>query len=223
MSNNETFLSVATEENPEPQGAGVFTVPNYIPGSNDAFARSLSVETGGIDQLYPNGSADQHVLCCNCCCDFRRAVLVVNGISIVLKLVIILGMAIGASYVGNNLDEIESDIQDDDAREQMDAFVKTGGMAIVETVLEALETISIGLHACGIYGALNFKQWGIITAGVAYTVQLLVGLVTMDIYNIVLSASFLYPHWFMYKLMRAGVMTDSNYHNIASCCGDRRM
>jgi hypothetical protein len=62
MSNNETFLSVATEENPEPQGAGVFTVPNYIPGSNDAFARSLSVETGGIDQLYPNGSAD-HTSC----------------------------------------------------------------------------------------------------------------------------------------------------------------
>jgi len=52
---------------------------------------------------------------------------------------------------------------------------------------------------------------------------LFVGIVTFDIGNIIVSALFLYPHYFMHKLMKAGIMTDYNYHKIASCCGDRQM
>jgi len=211
--NTEVFLPVATEED-----AGI---PTYNSGT---FAGSLSV-----DDQFPNSNNDsstnhhQNVLFCKICCDFRRAVLVVNSISIVLKLLIMVGLGLHITYVGNNLDELESDIDDENEREQVDAFVKSGAMVVVEAVLEVLETVSIGLHACGIYGALNFKQWGIVTAGIAYTFQLFVGVVTGDIYNIALSAFFLYPHVYMYKLMKVGIMTESNYHKIASCCGDRKM
>jgi hypothetical protein len=208
--NSEVFLPVATEEDPR--------IPTYT------FDGSLSVD----DQFPSNtndGSINQHqnVLFCKVCCDFRRAVLVVNSISIVLKLLIMIGLSLHITYIGNNLDELESDIQDDDERKEVDAFVKSGAMVVVEAVLDVLETVSIGLHACGIYGALNFKQWGVVTAGIAYTLQLFLGVFTLDIYNIALSAFFLYPHVYMYKLMKAGIMTESNYHKIASCCGDRKM
>lgn len=222
MNNQDTFLPLSTDEDAEHQQG--FSVPNYRPinpGSNGTFAGSLSVDATGDNAL--NNSAGHNVLCCNCCCDFRRAVLVVNGISMGLKLLIMVGVAVGVSYVGNNLDNIESEIQDDDAREEMDAFVKTGLMALHEEFFEAFEIISIGLHACGIYGALKFKRWGVITAGIAYAIQMANGIFLKDIADILLSILFLYPHYYMYKLMKAGVMTDSNYHKIASCCGDRKM
>jgi hypothetical protein len=219
MANKEFFLPVATEEDPEQQRGSGSMIPTYYPGT---FAGSLSV-----DDQFPNnndGSAThQNVLFSNICCDFRRAVLVVNSISIVLKLIIMVGLGLHITYIGNNLKTLESDIQDDHECEQVDVFVKSCVMVVLEAVLEVLETISIGLHACGIYGALDFKQWGIATAGIAYTFQLFVGLISGDIYNIALSAFFLYPHVYMYKLMKAGIMTESNYHKIASCCGDRRM
>jgi len=227
MVNQESFLPVSTIEEPQHQG---FSVPNYSPiGTNGNFVESLSVDAGGVNGFPSNEIAididnyGRHLICCNCCCDFRHAVLVVNGISITLKLMIMLGIVLGGSYVEENLDDIESDIQDDDAREKMDSFVKGGGMALHEEFLEAFETISIVLHVCGIYGALCFKKWGILTAGAGYVIQILLGMSILDFWSIALGVAFLYPHYFMHKLMVEGVMTESNYHKLTRCCGDRKM
>jgi len=222
MASKEAFLPVSTED-PDQTGGSVPIVPSYSPsgpGSGSTFAGSLSVDDGNDE--FPN-SANHHVLCFNYCCDFRRAVLVVNGISIVIKLLLMLGVAVGVSYLTKNLDVIEADIVDDDARQQVDLVVNSGGIVVFEAFIETFEMISIGLHACGIYGALHFKRWGIITAGSTYAISLFVGIVTFDIGNIIVSSLFLYPHYFMHKLMKAGIMTDYNYHKIASCCGDRQM
>lgn len=233
MASKEAFLPVPTEE---PVAVSVPTVPMYsteprsanvstnVSTNGNTFASSLSVENGGSGdgEFFPN-SANHHVLCFNYCCDFRRAVIIVNAISIVLKLLLMMGVAIFASYLGKNLDTVEASIDDDETREQLDQMAKSGGVAIIEAVVEVIEAISIALHLCGIYGALQFKRWGVITAGVTYAVQLSLGVVSLDFGNVVVSSLFLYPHVCMFKLMKDGVMTEYNYHNIASCCGDRRM
>lgn len=217
MSNKEAFIPVPTEEDSQ--------VPSYRPdgpGSQN-FAGSLSVETGLSGDLgFPN-SGDQHLLFCGVCCDHRRAVLAVNAITIGLQILSMIIVSIAASFVTKNLDDIEADLNDDEFRKDMDGFVKEGGMQMVEAIVDVFAIVSIGLHGCGIYGALQFKQWGIITAGCAYAVNLLLALFTMDIGNVVISGLFLYPHYFMLKLMKEGVMTDYNYHKIASCCGNRQM
>lgn len=231
MASKEAFLPVPTEE---PVAVSVPTVPMYntesrgastnVSTNGNTFASSLSVENGGSGdgEFFPN-SANHHVLCFNYCCDFRRAVIIVNAISIILKLLVMMGVAIFASYIGKNLDVIEDSMDDDENRDQLDEIAKSGGIAMIEATVEVIETISIALHLCGIYGALQFKRWGVITAGVTYALQFAVGVVSMDFGNMIVSALFLYPHVFMFKLMRDGVMTEYNYHNIASCCGDRRM
>jgi len=231
MASNEAFLPVPTEE---PVAVSVPTVPMYntesrsgstnVSTNGNTFASSLSVENGGSGdgEFFPD-SANHHVLCFNYCCDFRRAVIIVNAISIVLKLLVMMGVAIFASTIGKNLYNVEASIDDDEIREQLDEIVKSGMVPIIEAAVEVIETISIVLHLCGIYGALQFKRWGVITAGVTYAVQLSVGVLSLDFGNVVLSALYLYPHVSMFKLMRDGVMTEYNYPNIASCCGDRRM
>lgn len=226
MASKEPFLPVPTEEDPENGMAAIHAVPTMAtysptgPGSA-SFAEPMSVEASTAEG-FPNAS-NYHTICCNCCCDFRRAVLIVNGITIGLKLLIMMGFAILVSYVGKNLDDIEEDMNDDEFRKSFDSFFKSGSVAGLEAFVEVLETISVGLHACGIYGALNFKQWGIITAGTMYALSLLLGLFSMDIGNIVVSGLCLYPHICMYNLMKAGIMTPYNYHKVATCCGDRHL
>lgn len=219
MASKEAFIPLATGEDPE---TGVPTFNPNGPGSS-SYAGSLSMGQAGDDgDTFPN-STSHHLLFCNCCCDHRRAVLAMNVITIVFKILGMIFVAVGASFVGKNLDEIEADLEDDEVRKELDGFVKEGGLAIVEILVEVFAVVSIGLHCCGIYGALNFKQWGIITAGSTYAISLLLGVITLDFGNIILSGLFLYPHIFMVKLMKEGVMTDYNYHKIASCCGNREM
>jgi hypothetical protein len=181
------------------------------------------------DEILPN-TAKYHMYFCGCCCDFRRAVLVVNGISIVLRILLMVGVAILPSYVAKNLDDIESTINDDETRKQVDTFAKSGNLVVLAAIVEVVEVVAIGFAAIGIYGALKFKQWGIITALTFYAFSMLLVMMSIRADNIIPSfvnlsfaAVFVYPHVCMLILMRAGIMTNSNLHNIAKCCGDRRV
>ena len=173
------------------------------------------------DEILPN-TAKYHMYFCGCCCDFRRAVLVVNGISIVLRILLMVGVAILPSFVAKNLDDVESAIDDDETREQIDTYAKSGNLAVVAAIVEVV--------AIGIYGALKFQQWGIRTALSFYAFSMLLVMMSIRADNIIPSfvnlsfaAVFVYPHVCMLILMRAGIMTNSNLHNIAKCCGDRRV
>mmetsp|Transcript_14577 Transcript_14577/g.40510 ORF Transcript_14577/g.40510 Transcript_14577/m.40510 type:complete len:211 (-) Transcript_14577:259-891(-) len=210
MVSTEAFLPVPTEED--------LQVPQYRPDGPS----SLHVEDGSSDDLGFNTS-NHHLLFCGVCCDHRRAVLVVNAISIAFRLLAMIIVVIGASFFNKNLDEIEAEVTDDQYRKQLDEFAKEGGIQIVEAIFEFFFAISILLHACGIYGALQFKQWGIITAASTYALSFLSALISMNLLDIIMSGLFLYPHIYMLKLMREGIMTDYNYHKIATCCGSRHL
>ena len=218
MTSKEAFLPVPTEEDS--------AIPTYRPDGpgSQSFAGSLSVEEGGGggDLGYSN-SRERHFLFCGVCCDHRRAVLVVNGITIGLQILNMIIVTILASYVEKNLTDIEADISDDQIRDKLDKFVKEGGMQIAESVVDGFGIVSIGLHGCGIYGALHFKQWGIITAGCTYAMFLVMGILSTNFAGVIMNSLFLYPHYYMLKLMKEGVMTDYNYHKIATCCGNRQM
>lgn len=204
MASREAFLPVSTEEDVEKHAAP--QVPNYNPNPSQSgvstitgtFVEHLNVDVTGRDDAFPNTSG-QHMMCCNCCCDFRRAVLIANGIAILIKLLAMMGVALVAGYVKKNLDDIERDLDDDETRKAVDGFVKGGMMGLFELIVEIIEFVSIGLYACGIYGALKFKEWGIITAGCAYGFQLLIGIISLDFGNIIVTSLFLYPHYFFFE------------------------
>ena len=234
---SEKFLPLATGEDPE-TGIPTYNYPNNAgrPGSsttgtaasyNNSYSVVSSSTTGlnisGSEEPNSSSSSSSSHLFCNCCCDCRRACLVINAISIVLKIVMICIVGIGGKYISNNIQQIETDIDDDAYRKQVDQFVEEGGIQIVETVVDFFSMISIGLHLCGLYGALHFKQWGIIVAGSTYTVSLLFGVLALDFGAVVVGGVFLYPHIIMYKEMKEGIMTEYNYHKIAHCCGNRNM
>ena len=245
MASKEPFLPVPTEEDPQmphmsiptaanynvnPPSVGNFsgssTIPTattYNPSYRSDNPQPMSFESSGENFSPGVMTGNQHTLCFNACCDFRRAVLIVNGITIGIKVLEMVGFAVIVHYVNDNIDDIENDINDDTVRKQVDEFVKSGQVAGLEWFFEIIETISIGLHLCGIYGALTYKQWGVIVAGSLYALQVVVSLFQLDILGLIIGGLMLYPHVYMVKLMKEGIMTPQNYHRIASCCGDRQM
>lgn len=251
MASKEPFLPVPTEEDPENMmgsmavptaatynpvvpgshasntvPAGMSYDPSYRTNNPGSMAGSMSMSfdaTATGENGFPDNAINRHTLCCNCCCDFRRAVLIVNGISIGIKLMAMIGVVFFVHYLNDNLEDIENDLDDDNTRKQVDSMFKSGQVAGFEWFFEILETIAIAIHACGIYGALQFKQWGIIVAGSIFALQFVVSFFSMDFGSILISGLMLYPHVCMFNLMKAGIMTPQNYHKVASCCGDRHM
>jgi len=218
MASNEKFLPLPTEE---PVGFPV--IPTYTPsGPGSNLAGSLSVDAGdNVNEI--SGTTDQHMMCCVVCCDFRRAVLVMDSIAIVLKLLEMVGVAVMANYVNKNTAELESQFDDDEIINELESMADNGTMAVLEGFVEVFDFFAIILYICGIYGALNFKRWGIITALSSHAVMMGFGLLVMDFGSIIFHGLVVYPHVFMLRQMSSGFMTDYNYHKIASCCGDRKM
>lgn len=239
MASKEPFLPVPTEEDAEnPYAVPIPTAASYnapsmttngstfAPSVNmggPSTASSMSFERGMMEEGNFPISSNYHTMCFGSCCDFRRAVLIVNGITIGIKLLVMMGVAIGVSYLSKNLDDIENDMDDDDNRKQLDEVFKSGAVAGYEALFEVWETITVGLHVAGIYGALMYKKWGIITASVTYAVALLFNLASGNAFDFIVNGLCLYPHVCMYLLMDKGIMTAHNYHKVASCCGDKHM
>jgi len=234
MASSEKFLPLATGEDVvtgiptyQPNGPGSVSyassvVDGSIQYSSAGSATGLMVSDGNEGGGGGSGSGSPHLFL-NCCCDCRRAVLIVNGIAISFKIISVIAIAIMGSFVSKNANEIEASIVDDEVRKEFDVVFNEGGVALFETIFDFIALISIGLHLCGIYGALKFKKWGIITAGATHALGVLLGVISLDFMTFVISGVCLYPHIIMYKEMREGIMTELNYHKIARCCGDRNM
>lgn len=170
----------------------------------------------------PNPSTDpkdHHMYFFGVCCDFRRAVLTLNAISIALRLLVMVLIAVLAKFVTENLEDIEEDIYDDDFRNSLDVTIKSGYMVIIEMFAEVIEFCAIVFGAIGLYGALKFKFWAIITAVSFYTFALICSVFIVDFLDMIFYIICLYAHFSMLRLMRAGIMTDENYHKVARCCG----
>jgi hypothetical protein len=200
MSNKEAFLPLATAEPDD------LAVPMYSPdGPFGAASGSAAAPGNRGNHLY-----------CNYCCDSRRAVLSVNSISIVINIVTLLVVNVGLNYMSKHPDEIEQNMSEEDAK-NFDAAVKNGSVQMMEAMMDAFLVIAMFMHACGIYGALKFKKWGVATAASAYVISFLLNLIGFDFINLVIAVALGYPHYFLIKEINEGIMTDYNYHNVASC------
>mmetsp|Transcript_21361 Transcript_21361/g.46333 ORF Transcript_21361/g.46333 Transcript_21361/m.46333 type:complete len:181 (-) Transcript_21361:223-765(-) len=151
-------------------------------------------------------------ICCGACCDMRRATIVVNIVNLCFLGVALMGM-IAALSVSSNLDKYSDDALFDDEFESDLNDLKGLGIVGIFVVL----VLAIG-HALGLYGAVSYKPWMVMTSFVFYCLSTIFALVRLDPFCI-MYALFAYPHYFLWEEIRAGIMTPDNYPNeIHSCC-----
>lgn len=182
--------------------------------------QSMQVAYG--DEITADAS-NIHVNCFGFCCDFRKAVIAVNGTMLGFQLLMMILIAVGASYLGGSMSDAVAELDDDEAKQAMADF-SAGGGAVVG-FLEVLVFIGVIFTSLGIFGALKFNKCAVITTSVFYSFSVLSSLFSFNsdaagqsILNIMLPALFLYPHVYFLILMDKGIMTKENYHRIEKCC-----
>jgi hypothetical protein len=215
---SEKFLPVPTgEENAAyaPMGMDGSSGAGMMPTAGGSSGASSA---GFLAQLFPPSPGRENHLFCNCCCDVRRATLVVNGLTIVWNFVVMLLMFVGFKFVLKNADEIAADMDDDEVAKEFEAMAQNGSLGFLEAVIDIFFMFSTVLHAFGVYGALKYEVWAIIVAAVAYGIGFSFALLSLDFTNMFVKGLFLYPHLVLIKEIREGIMTDYNYANVKNCC-----
>lgn len=150
-------------------------------------------------------------LCCGGCCDMRRAVIIVNIINTVLLTLGLFGV-VAARITSNNVDT--SQLDDDSLQDAMEQFkaLPLGGFL-------AIQTVKIVLCLAGIVGAVKYNQAAVGLAMVGYVFDAVMGAIRFDLVGLVCAGLFAYPHGFLIKEVRDGIMTKENYPNEEhSCC-----
>eukprot|EP00980_Cylindrotheca_fusiformis_P016546 scaffold4961_cov80-Cylindrotheca_fusiformis.AAC.2 len=218
MSSKYTSLSHAPSEGDEAVAVPVGGV-SHAPSAGDAVAVPVG---GDFDSTNPPGFWDnalgpqkgrENHLFFGCCCDVRRAVLIVNIITICSNLLLTFFVFIGAQLVEGNpsayTDQMQADVSDEDLKTEM-------------TVLEIVTVVVVGvsciLHAFGVSGALKYNSTHVKVAAVSYGIALVLNLFNFNLVSIAVGAIFLYPHIVLIKEIKSGVMTPYNYENIQACC-----
>lgn len=196
---------------------------------------------------------DHHAHCFHIGCDFRKAVILVNGLTVAWELLSLIRVEYEFSLLNQLKDMFDqatangiagyidddnfqmSDLIDAEDPDVLDHLPDWGDVAdfvgMAEAIFAVVFFVAMGLNVAGIYGALFYRQWGVITAGTVYLVRLLLALIVLmyidtdkfhmtayAVGKVLVICLQLYPHLFLMRQMRQGTMTVSNYHKIETYC-----
>ena len=143
-----------------------------------------------------------------CMCDMRRAVIIVNIISLTF---VIIGMI--AFIVVSSPKYREQYDDHEDAQEDFDDLDEYRGAII------ALLIISFFIHISGIVGGVRFSRWMVLMTGVWLSLGCFFNLLGLNFIAAVVYGLFAYPHFIFFREIQMGIMSTENYTNEAqSCC-----
>jgi hypothetical protein len=82
-------------------------------------------------------------------------------------------------------------------------------------------TLVIGIvcNTVTLYGSIKFKKTFVMVGLVWFCLEAILSLVLfLDFIGAAIALSFAYPHFFLFREMRNGIMTPQSYPNEKSCC-----
>jgi hypothetical protein len=141
--------------------------------------------------------------CCGGCCDVRRAVIVMDLVMIAFLLIDVFGIALFSVR--------QEPLEDDELQA---ALEKThGGVEIFLFVLEII------LLTVTIWGAVTFSAPKVALGFAVFGIGCVMSLIEFNLPAVVTSGLFAYPHYFLYREITTGIMSEENYYNEEqSCC-----
>jgi nitrogen fixation-related uncharacterized protein len=142
-----------------------------------------------------------------CCCDTRKAVFVINIVSICLYVLGVISIAALARA------SKQKQFDDDAVQAAMNNIdgVKIGF---------AIGTYVVGMICNGvaIYGAAYFNKIAIIVGGLWCVFEFVRSVTFFDVGSAVMAAGFCYPHVVFYYEMKSGIMSRETYPQEMHCC-----
>jgi uncharacterized membrane protein (DUF485 family) len=171
--------------------------------------------------------------CCGCCCDFRRAVTILDCIVIAYCTLILVSLAFPSDIREKQFEMME--INDDQVQDELLE------MTMVTNIIFGCGVVALAVPA---YGAQTFHAgmvgFGIVWFVLSFVAQVVVEVVytgkandvaqedvtvlmpfTSWIFYGFVTALFIYPHVGLFNEIRSGVMSEATYprEEFSCCCG----
>jgi hypothetical protein len=133
---------------------------------------------------------------CGCMCNMRRAVIIVNIISLICFSIVFFTLI--------PLSNSQFQDQSDD-----------GGAPFI-----AVSVLIFIIHILGIGGAVRFSRWMVLVTGVWHGLGFLSSLFRINIGHAVVLGLFAYPHFIFFREIQRGIMGMGTYYanERQSCC-----
>lgn len=190
--------------------------------SDISVASDFHFEQEPVEMPYINAALyeKQGHTCCHCCCDMRRATIIVNVLSLFFCFLCIIGV-FWASEVSEAIDEFfnlmhQDGLDDDDLESDVHFLVEK-----FPWTLYAFFGVSILFAIIGTIGAIEYRPRMVIACAMWYLAQGLASLVILGYggLGLLLSGIWAYPSVMLYQEILEGIMSEENYENeIYSCC-----
>jgi hypothetical protein len=146
---------------------------------------------------------------CGFCCDMRRAVIIVNTISLSLGVIGIIGVIAAAAADGNGT--FDSNGKAHQLFTGMDRATVGGAFALL--------IVYMLMNAAGIYGALTYSQYLVGFSLLGCCIDFVISLAFLNFGGAVFDMLFAYPHIVFLREVRNGVLSRDTYSTEKySCC-----
>lgn len=209
---NEEFHPASTLDTFDDEVIGYAIAADATPIHESDSNQARPIAGGGGD-----AKKRSNHLFCGCCCDSRRATIVVNMIAIIWYTVRILVFAfLGISIAENGLPGDEENAQQEGGDLDDEGHDRFFEGEVVAAVI--ISSVSIVLHVFGIYGAVSYQSTAVGASAFGYIFSLVLALVSLNVTGIILCSLFFYAHAVLLSEIQSGIMTPYNYENIKACC-----
>lgn len=146
-------------------------------------------------------------LCCDSCCDVRKATLICDIIYVVVMLALLIVYSAGISEVNGTV------TGDDDVVELVRSVVS--GLFIGLVVKNVIGILMGGLS---IFGALKYKKGFVLATGIWICIDFVANFFFMPWFVGFVLVGFSYPHFALFRALRQGKITAENYHVTEEYC-----
>jgi len=208
---------------PDPPSSSVALPPGATPMTS---IRAASAPTSGTPMWQQEKQGSK---CCHCCCDFRRAVIIINVISIIFGILGILGGLVSNRVPSNvDLDTPEAEIIWEDYGQDQAIYAIISLLFAFSALIGAIKYNIWMVALNAIWILVNFILACIVSINVAEDLNdifeaaesgLSYSPIPVIIITALFSFSFLYAHLGFIQEVRTGIMTAETYpREVYSCC-----
>jgi hypothetical protein len=188
------------------EGSAIGTI-NDLETTNPTIIVIPDGQAPGADPAAQPGVRQGHSFF-GCMCDMRRAVIIVNIISLFFVTIGVFTFSVLSS--SKFQDEFDDN---DDSQKGFDELDRWRGALI------AIIVLSFIIHISGIVGGVRSSRRMVLVPGVWLSLGCLVNLLTLNIGAAVVCCLFAYPHFIFFREIQMGIMSTENYANERqSCC-----
>lgn len=182
-----------------------------------------SVDPSILQQLStiaePLATDRQAILFCGCCCDLRRACIIVNVINYMYIVAVVFISLGGIQMVeGLNTDLGEIDYVDDDALN--DRYSELGTYEGLYFIFIVIELVGLLFTTLGIVGAVKFNRCLVLTCAIWYCFETIFAMCVTVWWGAVIKGFFAYPHIALLAALTTGKISRRRYTIERYCCCD---